>query len=269
MIRLLKLTEENYHSLKANQQYMSVSQFKSFQKCEAAALAKVNGWEEKGKNDALLLGSYVHAHFEGNLQHFKNDHPEILSSRGPSKGELLAKFKNADAMIEAIEAQPFALFALNGLSEVILTAEIGGVMWKAKIDKLAASMGRFSDIKTTRDMFARTYKPEYGAYVSFIEAYDYPLQMAVYAEIERISAGRDYWLEPIIVAVSNEEQPIVRVIGGFSERIDVELELMKERLPHVIAVKSGKVKPKRCGKCSYCRTTEQLDSVIHYAELIE
>ncbi len=264
---MLKLTEENYHSLEANQQYMSVSQFKSFQRCEAAALAKVKGEYEEGESDALLLGSYVHAHFEGCLQKFKDDHPQLISSRGASKGELLSKFKNADKMIAAIESQPLAMFVLDGEAEVILTAEIGGVMWKAKLDKLAASSGRFTDIKTTRDMFSRTYKPEYGAYVSFIEAYDYPLQMAVYAEMERLNAGRDYWLEPIIVAVSNEEEPIVRVIGGFAERIDVEIELMKERLPHVIDVKTGKVEPRRCGKCTYCRKTEQLTSIIHYADL--
>ena len=35
----LKLTEENYYSNEADWQYMSVSQYKKFLECEAAAVA--------------------------------------------------------------------------------------------------------------------------------------------------------------------------------------------------------------------------------------
>jgi len=37
------LNSENYYSLEANRAFMSYSQFKSFQECEAAALAEVRG----------------------------------------------------------------------------------------------------------------------------------------------------------------------------------------------------------------------------------
>lgn len=36
-----KLTAENYYSPEANQAYMSVSQFRSFEVCEAAAIAEL------------------------------------------------------------------------------------------------------------------------------------------------------------------------------------------------------------------------------------
>jgi hypothetical protein len=40
------LTNENYFSKEADMEYMSVSQFKAFEQCEAAALASVKGeWE--------------------------------------------------------------------------------------------------------------------------------------------------------------------------------------------------------------------------------
>ena len=39
----MKLTHENYYSPEANQAYMSVSQFKAFDRCEAAALAELRG----------------------------------------------------------------------------------------------------------------------------------------------------------------------------------------------------------------------------------
>lgn len=40
-MNLLQLNDENYYSQEADMQYMSVSQYKAFRKCEAAALAKL------------------------------------------------------------------------------------------------------------------------------------------------------------------------------------------------------------------------------------
>ena len=56
------LTNENYFSKEADMEYMSVSQFKAFEQCEAAALASVKGEWERTKTTALLVGSYVDAH---------------------------------------------------------------------------------------------------------------------------------------------------------------------------------------------------------------
>ena len=68
---MMKLTNENYFSKEADMEYMSVSQFKAFEQCEAAALASVKGEWERPKTTALLVGSYVDAHFEGTLDVFK------------------------------------------------------------------------------------------------------------------------------------------------------------------------------------------------------
>ena len=40
---LLKLTNDNYYSQKANMDYMSVSQWKDFNECEVMAIAKLTG----------------------------------------------------------------------------------------------------------------------------------------------------------------------------------------------------------------------------------
>ena len=53
----MKLTEKNYYGKESNQQFMSVSQYKSFVKCEAMAIAEINGTYERPKSKALLLGS--------------------------------------------------------------------------------------------------------------------------------------------------------------------------------------------------------------------
>lgn len=264
-----ELTKATYRSDWANREYMSVSQYKDFRKCEAAALAKLNGEWSEGESDALLLGSYVHAHFEGTLELFKEEHPDLYATTGKNKGQLYAKFAIADKMIRALESDPFCMYVLEGKKEVIVTGEIGGVKWKGMIDALNRERGMFTDLKTSADLYKRFWHKEYEAWVSFVDAYDYPLQMAVYAELERQEAGRESYLEPVMAAVSKEDVPAIEVIGGFAERIDVELGLLKERLPRVVAVKEGREDPKRCDKCDYCRSTRKLDRIIHYADLID
>ena len=53
------LTNDNYYSPEANWEYMSVSQYKQFLKCEAAAMAQLKGEWSQPKTTALLVGSYV------------------------------------------------------------------------------------------------------------------------------------------------------------------------------------------------------------------
>ena len=65
------LTAENYFSAENNMKYMSCSQFKSFLTCEASALAELHGEYQREVTDALLVGSYVDAHFEGTLDIFR------------------------------------------------------------------------------------------------------------------------------------------------------------------------------------------------------
>lgn len=88
------LTQENYYSKEANQEYLSVSQYKDFcgtigrVGCEEQALAKLNGYWEMEKTTALLVGSYVDSHFEGTLDLFKAQNPEIFTKKGRAKGRV-------------------------------------------------------------------------------------------------------------------------------------------------------------------------------------
>ena len=91
----MQLTSENYYSQEANQEYMSVSGYKDFagtygkMPCEFYGMEKLNGRWEDEKSTALLVGSYVDSYFEGSLEQFKKDNPEIFTQ----KGELKANFK--------------------------------------------------------------------------------------------------------------------------------------------------------------------------------
>ncbi len=93
------LNKYNYFSIEADREYFSVSQFKSFKQCEAKTIAKLNGEWEEGRNEAFLLGSYVHAWSEGTLEEFKTEHPELFKK----DGTLYAKYALGDKMIATLE----------------------------------------------------------------------------------------------------------------------------------------------------------------------
>jgi PDDEXK-like domain of unknown function (DUF3799) len=264
MKTLIQLTAENYHSLKANQDYMSNSQYKDFRKCEASALAKVKGEWFSPPSDALLVGSYVHAGIEGVLDEFKADNPSLFTK----KGELYSQYKHADKMLHVLQEDPFCMFVLEGQQEIIITEEFAGVMWKAKLDVYNQDRGRIVDLKTCKSIRDKVWDKDRG-YVSFVEAYGYIGQMALYTELEKRHSGRKEWLEPLIVAVSKEEVPDKAIINFDNERLAVELEEVERNMPRIIAVKHGNEKPNRCDKCDYCKATKKVKTILHYSELID
>lgn len=265
----MKLTEDNYYSQEANRYYMSVSQFKDFNRCEAQALAKLNGEHEEAKADCFIIGSYVGAAIEGDhaFKKFVEENPGIFSSRGETKGELKADYKKADVMVNALMSDPLCKQMLEGDKEVIVIAELYGVMWKAKLDVHNPDEGRIVDLKTAKGIRERYWMD--GKWVSFIENFGYVLQMAVYSELERIYNDRFESLEPMIVAVSKEDVPDKAVICFDEQSLREELMMVQEKLPRIIAVKEGLEEPKRCGKCRYCRKTKQVNGLIHYLDLLE
>ncbi len=100
---MMQLTLDNYFSKEANKEYMSVSQYKAFKKCPAAALAEINGEYERKKTDALLIGSFVDAYFSGEEAQFALEHPEMFNSR---TGTLKAPFQKAYDVIERMKQDP-------------------------------------------------------------------------------------------------------------------------------------------------------------------
>lgn len=264
----MELNNQNYHSIEANQAFWSNSQYKEFMECEARAMAKLGEWTEP-PSEALLVGSYVHSYFEGTeaFEEFKDSTPEIISSKGPTKGMLKSNFVFADQMIRTIENDPLCMFVLQGQKEVIMTTEFAGAKWKAKLDCYNPERNRFSDIKTVKEIQRETWDPKNG-YVTFVEANGYLTQMALYAEVERLIQGRDGWIEPIIVAVSKEDPPDKAVISLDAYDIQREIDAIRDNMPRLIQVKSGLLEPKRCENCRYCRETKRLNKIVHYSELI-
>ena len=167
------LTQENYFSLEAQLMYMGASQFKAFDRCEAAAIAETVGEYEKEKTTSLLVGSYVDAHFEGTLDLFKAKNPEIFTR----SGDLKSEYKKAENIIQRIERDRLFTEFMSGEKQVIKTGEIEGVPVKIKMDSYFPG-DKIVDLKIMRD-FAPVYVEGKGR-LNFIEAWGYDIQAASY-----------------------------------------------------------------------------------------
>lgn len=256
---MMELNDDNYYSLEADREYMSVSQYKSFKKCEKQAMEKLNGEYEGLKSDALLIGSYVHSFNDGTIEQFKKENPSMFSTRGETKGQLKSNFKTADNMINALKNDSICMRFLTGDKEKIVTGELFGVKWKAKVDCLNLEKGFFSDLKTTRGIHKR-----YNG-LTFIEHYGYVEQMAVYRELIKQQFGKD--LIPYIVAVEKNDNPLKAVIRIDENYTNPKLEEIEYTLKHIINVKNGLEKPIGCGICDYCRSTGKVNRILTIDDL--
>lgn len=253
------LTAENYFSPESNKEYMSVSQFKSFKKCEAAALAEYNGEYAEPMSTALLVGSYVDAHFEGTLDIFKAKRPELFTQ----KGELRSEYKQAEEIISRIERDNLFMNLMSGEKQVIMTGEIEKIPFKIKIDSYHPGTS-IVDLKVMRD-FERVWNPEIHFRESFVESWGYDIQGAVYQEIVRQNTGLQ--LPFYIAAATKEKETDIAAMEIKQERLDFCLNVVKRDLGRIILVKKGEAEPKRCEKCDYCKKTKQLTEIVDYTEV--
>lgn len=254
---LKRLTKANYFGVRAQAQYFGVSQFKAFQKCEAAALAEIQKEYKPEKTTALLVGSYVDAYFEGTLDRFKRDNPECIKK----DGSLKAEYQQANRIIERIERDPLMMNYLDGRTQVIMTGTIADVPVKIKVDALHDD--KIVDLKVMKD-FQNIYLPEMGK-VSFIEAWGYDLQGAVYQEIVRQNTGEK--LPFYIVAATKEKVTDIGVFQIEQELLDFELERFKDHVGAYDLIKKGVIPPDRCEKCDYCKSTKILERAMKVSEL--
>lgn len=250
---MLKLTAENYYSSEANREYFSASQVKSFMKCPAATMAELRGEYVKPVTNSLLIGSYVDAYFEGTLNEFIAEHPEVLKC----DGTLKAEYERAQTMCDRAERDAFWMSFQQGDKQRILTGTIEGIPFKAKLDVYLPGE-RIVDTKTVKD-FKPQYKPGAGM-VSFIEAWSYDLQMAIYQALE--GNGLPCYID----AVTKEPCPDIAVIPIPQHYMDAALAVLRTDLAYYDAIKQGQIEPPRCGHCDYCKSTKVLDRVQEITE---
>lgn len=275
---MLKLTAENYYSAEANMQYLSASSFKSFMRCESAALAELRGEWARKDTTALLVGSYVDAYFSGEMEQFLADHPEIYKRDGTPKAEFVSAQKAA----ERLEADELARMLLSGRHQTIKTGKIAGVWFKAKFDSLLsdaqveAICEKFPkvrqivpfggpmivDLKFMRD-FSPIWDEHMGEKVSFITHWGYDYQGAIYQHLDKRHAPF------VIVGVTKETEPDIETVYIPDEDLEICIADVEERAPRYAAIKRGEIAPIGCGQCAYCRSVKRLESIKNYREFGE
>jgi len=267
------LTEANYYSQEANWEYLSVSQYKDFigslgkPGCEARAMAKLKGEWVEAPTSAMLVGSYVDAHFEGTLDWFRAKHPEFFKKNS----ELKADYVKAEEVIERIERDEFFMQCMSGEKQVILTAELFGAKWKGKLDSYHnrnSATPCIVDLKVVKDLHERFWIKDLGQHVSFIEYWGYDLQGAIYQLLEQATFGGSN--VPFLIAAADKQKVVdIDVIGFRQNDFDKALVGVEGNVKRIVQLKAGKVEPVRCGKCDYCKFTKKLTAPISTEFLIE
>lgn len=261
------LTAENYYSKEANYKYLSVSQYKDFcgtygkMGCEKTALAKITGKYEEGKSTAMMIGSYVDAYFEGTLDAFRQNTPELFKK----DDGLRSEYVKADGIIRRIEADPLFMNYMSGEKQVIMTAELFGTPWKIKMDSYHKGKA-IVDLKVIESITKMKWVPDIG-YLDFIRYWGYDTQGAVYQKVVEIVTGEK--LPFYIAAATKESETDIEIIKVEQQYLDEALAAVEVNTPRIIRLKNMQEEPTQCGYCDYCRRTKVLRQPIRIADITQ
>lgn len=264
----MRLSNKNYYSDKANQAFISVSQYKDFfgslgQKgCEAQALAKIKGEYAFEPTTAMLVGSYVDSYFEGTLEEFKEKTPQIFNSK---TGTLKADYKQADEIIARIERDTKFMQYLSGEKQTIMTAEFEGAKWKIKMDSYLSDKA-IVDLKVIDDIYKAHYAKDVGK-INFIQARGYDFQLAIYQKIVELNTGKK--LPCFIAAADKGKVTNIELIQITQDELDNALVGIKYGVERINKLKSGEEKPERCERCDYCKQTKVITKPILMSALLD
>lgn len=126
-----RINNKNYFDYEHRMKYTGSSEIKAFLECEAGALAKLKGEFEDTPSKAQIVSSYIDSVISGELEDFKEEHPEIFLKNG----ELKADYKQADEVIEQMKQdEMFWKYVSGGIHQKIMTGIISGVPIKIKMD---------------------------------------------------------------------------------------------------------------------------------------
>lgn len=256
-------TSEQYYGQQANYEYMSASQLKHFigtpgiQACEERAVAELSGLYRRPDSNALTIGGYVDVMLTGTEEEqdeFRESHPEMFSSRGPTKGQLKADFRSVNDMVaRAFEDEAnggIFMRSLRGEKQRVVTGEIHGHKFKGRIDVLGD--GFITDLKTVENVNKRYWNDGHWDFVSW---WGYDLQGAIYQELVYQSTGERL---PFFIAALSKQVPCdIDLIQVPQDRLDEAMErVTPAALDRIEALKNGEERPNRCGRCDWCRMTK-------------
>lgn len=250
------LTPQTYFSIEADREYMSVSQWKNFQACESKALHDLNQ-PDATKKESFLEGSLFENLVAGDPELFMAQHPEMISSRGATAGQLKANYQRVLKAAEKFNSQKFFKDIIGKCEkQVILTGIINDVPVKCCLDLFDRETFSIYDIKCMSD-FKEQWNKEEKAYVPWYYHWGYVLQLAVYREIVKQNFGKEP-KEIALLAATKEEIPDIQAIKFSTDLLDIELLEFKNHIKYYNDIKKGLIAPTSCGICDYCKSIKEI-----------
>ena len=251
----MNLTQKSYYSAEANKNFMSVSQYKDFCKCEAMALAKTKGEYKQPESRALLLGSLFDELLTGtskSLEEFVEENKQELFKKN---GEPYADVAQAFETAEKVKQQPLMMKHLSGVKQKIMTGDIAGVPFKIKMDSY-----KKNEFITDLKYMSSLRSP--NLFESIVKYWRYDIQGAVYQEIVRQNTGNRL---PFYLDMATKETiPHLDIAEVKQYDLDEKLDEVKKKAPRFQAIKNGEIEPERCEEydCPYCTATRILTEPI-------
>lgn len=225
--------------------------------------AYINGVRET--TAAMLIGGHVDAYFSKTLHEFvnKDNNYKLIYT---TKNELRADFQMAENIIKVIEADPMLLsYVSSGSLQHKVEGKIADVPFLGYIDNLIKGKA-IVDLKVVKSIKQLIWNDKFRCKESFIDAYGYIYQLAIYQELHFQMTGEK--LPCFIAAVSKEKGHDKEVIYLPQEKLDEAIEEVKQYSKHYLNIRMGKVEPERCGTCEHCFKTKILKDTLHYDNLI-
>ena len=197
---------------------------------------------------AMLTGSFVDSYFEGTLDAFMKEHPEVFTRRQ----ELRSEFRKANEIISRLQEDETFMRFMSGEKQRIMTFELFGFPWKMKMDSYIPGIC-ITDLKVVQRF--RTLNTRSSV-----------LQGAVYQKGVQLVTSEHL---PFYLAVATKERMIDLDIFQITQPVlDIALREIEQNIEHYARVKYGQEEPVYCGKCDYCKSVKAA-RIRNYSELLE
>lgn len=257
----MEITVDNYYSKDADMEYMSVSQFKGFVKCEARQKAILSGEYITPDTTALLQGRLLETLLlePDKIEQFMGENPELFMKNGSLKSDHRKVLEMVDRAKQDDFFMSYLGDSFSTLYQYPVTGIIEGIKFKGLID-IYQPKSCIVDLKGVKD-FQAIWDDKYKRKLNFMEYWGYDIQLAVYQELLRQKTGER--LPVFIAGITKESVSDISIFEIPQAHLDKKLAEVAELAQRFQLIKNGEIEAYRCESCDYCKQTKKLNTVVN------